>query len=573
MLSNNFLNSGYIFNERETNLGFKFRVINSILLIAGIFSFLFGVLSDFGINDIGPIHSKVDYLYSAICITLTILLRHNRNFFQTAATILVVASLATFISALIFVTNDEFRLIWFYFVIYITYVLLGARSGILMTAAVVLSIIICANLFELYLSQTAIFTAAIGFIIASLLNRAYTNQMASNVCRLDNALIKAQQASEAKSLFLANISHEIRTPLNGMLGMAQVIQGTQLDDEQRHYLETFEHSGKALKFLIDELLDLSKIESGTLALDLEPFDTFRWLMDIQMVTEPLFEESGVSFTTDVTDELPAHLQGDRTRLLQIIINLVSNAAKFTRQGEVTLTISGEMKSEDSFHLHVAIKDSGIGIPKERLRDIFNSFQQLSANGIASKGVGLGLAISERLVSAMGGELQVRSVEDKGSHFWFDIELPTVKVIHDISVAPEQAMNNPKLSVLLVDDDAINRLAASMLLKQTGHRVEMAIDGADALEKLKAGTFDIVLMDIHMPIMDGVEATKIIRSDPTAKYRKIPIIGVTASVMKEERRRYLQTGMDAVVEKPIVAENLMLSIQEILERTHSESGPL
>jgi len=567
MLPKEFLNSGLTFNESETNLEFKYRVLNFTLLIASFFSLLFGLLRDLGINDIGPIHSKVDYLYSATCITLIILLRGNKGFFTKAATIFSIASLITFISALIFVTNDEFRLIWFYFLIYASYVLLGARAGVVMTAAVVISIIICANLFDLHLSQTAILTAITGFIIASLLNRTYTMQMSTNVKQLDNALIKAQQASKAKSLFLANISHEIRTPLNGMLGMAQVMQGTQLDDEQRYYLETFEHSGETLKVLIDELLDLSKIESGTLILDLKPFDSFRWVMDIQMVTEPLFETSHISFSTDVANDLPPQLLGDSTRLMQIIINLVSNAAKFTHKGEVKLTIGGKLVSEDLFRLQVSVTDSGVGIPKGRLKEIFNSFHQLSADSIVNKGVGLGLAICERLVSAMNGKLDVRSVEDEGSRFWFDVELPIISESDNSSVVAMQTERRQQFKVLLVDDDAINRLAASMLLKQEGHQVEMAIDGVDAIEKLKTTAYDIVLMDIHMPIMDGVEATKIIRSDHTLKNNRVPIIGVTASVMKDECESYLNIGMDAVVEKPIVAEKLMKTIRDTIGRSN------
>ena len=565
MFSKEFLNSGFTFSERETSLKFKFRVLNSMLLIAGGFSLLFGLLHDLDINDIGPIHSKVDYLYSATCFILIIYLRGNKAFFDKAATIFSIASLACFVSVLIFVTHDEFRLIWFYLLIYATYVILGARAGVAMTAAIVVAIIGCTNLFELHLSQTAIFTATIGLIIASLLNRSYSIQMSTNVEHLDSALIKAQQASKTKSLFLANISHEIRTPLNGMLGMAQVMRGTRLDDEQKHYLETFEHSGKTLKFLIDELLDLSKIESGTLVLDLKPFDSFRLVMDIQMVTEPLFEASNVSFSTDVANELPPHLLGDSTRLMQIIINLVSNAAKFTHRGEVKLTIGGKALSKDRFRLQVSVKDSGMGIPKGRLKEIFNSFHQLSADSIINKGVGLGLAICERLVSAMNGKLDVSSVEDEGSHFWFEVELPIIDASDNSSVATEQTESRQQFNVLLVDDDAINRLAASMLLKQAGHHVDMAIDGVDAIEKLTVTVYDIVLMDIHMPIMDGVEATKIIRSDPTLKNNQIPIIGVTASVMKDECERYLSIGMDAVVEKPIIAEKLMQTIQNAIER--------
>jgi len=568
MLPKTLLNSGLSFDASETNLEFKFKVLNSFLLIAGIFSLLFGLLGDLGINDIGPIHPKVNYLYATISVTLIILLRGNKAFFENAATIFVIVSLANCISILIFVTNDEFRLIWFFFAIYAAYVLLGTRAGMAMTPAVVVAILVCAYFFELHLSQTSIFTAAGSFIIASLLYRAYTMQMSNNVKQLDSALIKAKQASEAKSLFLANISHEIRTPLNGMLGMAQVMQGTQLDDEQRHYLETFEHSGKTLKFLIDELLDLSKIESGTLILDLNPFESFRWVMDIQMVTEPLFEASNVSFSTEMSDDLPPQLLGDSTRLMQIIINLVSNAAKFTHKGEVKLTIGGEASSEGRFHLHISVEDSGIGIPENQLNDIFSRFHQLSDNSIINKGVGLGLAICERLVSAMNGKLDVRSVENEGSCFWFDIELPIATEHNSTLVAIQHTESTRLFNVLLVDDDAINRLAASMLLKQAGHHVNMAVDGVDAIKQLKATAYDIVLMDIHMPIMDGVEATKIIRSDPAVKNSQIPIIGVTASVMRNECKHYLSIGMDAVVEKPIVAEKLIQTMYDTIKRSES-----
>lgn len=478
----NYLNSGLTFDESETNLEFKFRIINYILLIAGLFATLFGLLSDFGINDLGSILPKVNYSYSAICVLLIFLLRVDKTFFNTAATTLIVASLIDFTAALILVANDEFRLIWFYVAIYLSYVLLGSRAGVITTIASVITVIVCAILFDLMLSENALFTAAIGFVVASLLNRSHTIQMQTNVKRLDNALIKSQEASAAKSLFLANVSHEIRTPLNGMLGMVQVIRGTQLDEKQRHYLENFELSGKALQFLIDELLDLSKIESGTLALDLKPFNCFRWVMEIQMVTEPLFEKSPVAFTTETDEQLPSYLVGDSARLMQVAINLISNAAKFTAQGEVKLNISGTPANNGMFKLHLSVEDSGIGIPEDRLQDIFNCFHQLSENRIANKGVGLGLAISERLISAMGGKLSVSSTEGKGSRFWFEIELPVIAEEHLPVKTSECSECSQPFNVLLVDDDAINRLAASTLLKQVGHHVEMAIDGLDAIEK-------------------------------------------------------------------------------------------
>ncbi len=571
MLPKALLNGGFTFSDTETSLEFKFRVLNSFLLIGGIFALIFGLLGDFGVLDIGLILPKINYLYAAIDFTLLALLRGDKNFFKKAAAIFLGTSLVISIIILIIVNNDEFRLIWFYFLIYATYVLLSDRLGMIMTAIIIVSIIICANLFDLHLSQTALFTAVGSFIIASLLYRTYTIQMSTTVCKLDSTLIEAKQASDAKSLFLANISHEIRTPLNGMLGMVQVMQGTQLDDEQKHYIEAFEHSGKTLKFLIDELLDLSKIESGTLILTPKPFDSFRWVMDLQLVTEPLFEDGDVSFSTDIDDDIPPILLGDRTRLMQIVINLVSNAAKFTHQGEVRLTIGGKRLSDDLFRLHLSVKDSGKGIPKEHLNEIFDSFNQLSANSIVNKGVGLGLAICKRLVTAMHGKLNVRSSDNEGSHFWFDIELPIIQKESLPFAATGERENNRKFNILLVDDNAINRLAASVLLKQAGHQVDMAVDGADAIKKLKASVYDVVLMDIHMPVMDGLEATKIIRADPTLKHSHVPIIGVTASVMKDQCEHYLNIGMDAIVEKPIVAKKLIQTICKIIENNNQRSS--
>jgi len=576
------LNSGFTFDEESVDQLFRFQILNTVMLIAAIFSLLFGLLHDLGINDIGRIHSLVDYFYCGFSLMLMALLRRSKQNYTPCTLAFLAVTLLTFISAMIFVTADEFRLIWFYFAIYIAYVLLGARAGMVMTVAALVAIVICAVQFDLLLSETALITAVLGLLIASLLSRTYTIQMSryeqrlqdknreleDNLEKLNGALQQAQMASHAKSMFLSNMSHEIRTPMNGILGMAQVLRQTQLDEEQLHYLETIDRSGQTLLVLIDELLDLSRIESGRFKLEPKPFDTFRWVLDIQMLTEPLFEQSEVTFTTDVSSELPGWLEGDASRLLQIAVNLVGNASKFTQQGEVKLSIGGELCGSNRYRLRIRVEDSGIGIPADRLEHVFESFQQLSPDRVSNKGVGLGLAISDKLVSTMGGTMQASSVEGEGSHFWLEVELPVVDMQPAERVEVASSGVGAPLRILLVDDDVINRLAVGTLLKQQGHTITEAVDGQDAVAAIERETFDVVLMDVHMPVMDGVAATEAIRASGDQRVSTTPIIGLTASVMSDEREAYLCAGMNAVAEKPIVVDSLMEAIRACTNRSLS-----
>lgn len=391
-------------------------------------------------------------------------------------------------------------------------------------------------------------------------------EMAALAKRLDAALIAAEQASRAKSEFLATMSHEIRTPLNGVLGMTRLLLDQSTVAEQREKLEIINDSGEALRAILDDILDFSKLEAGRVELEAADFDVARVVRSTVALMDSRAQLKSLTLEVEIAADAPKMVKGDANRLRQILLNLVGNAVKFTETGGVRVLVSAE---NDGSALRFVVADTGIGIDAAAQRRLFQDFAQADAT-VARRfgGSGLGLAICKRLAALMGGGIGVDSEPGRGSRFW--VAIPFAKALNADAAPPcapaaiAYAATERPLHVLLAEDNCINQMVIGGLLERRGHKVTMAENGVDAVKAARSGDFDVILMDMLMPVMDGVEAARFIRSLPPPT-GETPIIALTASVLEGDAQKCREAGMNDFVSKPVAPDTLYAALATAARR--------
>ncbi len=408
-------------------------------------------------------------------------------------------------------------------------------------------------------SRALIIFALITILLSATLIIRHLIQKSKLIDELEEAKEKANLAASSKEQFLANMSHEIRTPLNSIIGFSNLANKTKLDGEQKDYISFIKSSGENLLYIINDILDFSKLEAGKLQISKAPFNLKEICHFIEMLFQVQLAEKKIYFSVQLEENIPLYLTGDDDRLKQILTNLVSNAIKFTGiGGNITLKVSTAKKEDGLIYIQFAVKDSGIGIPEDKLKTVFERFEQAdSATTRKYGGTGLGLSIVKQLVTLQNGTIEVKSKENVGSEFITVIPYSINMLASDSTENAEeiQTVKNYQLGsrILIAEDNKLNQLLIQSLFKNWGLSIQIAKDGNEAIEFLEKNTYDLVMLDIQMPFVDGYGVVKWIRE---IKKSSLPVIAMTAHTMPTEIKKCQEAGMDDYLPKPLDEENIV-----------------